>query len=65
MVYLIAELEPEANVPNKATEEVRKEKELAKVKLQQMSNKKKKGKKKDSKSKVAEHLLLRKIQPPQ
>ncbi|CAK9171971.1 unnamed protein product [Ilex paraguariensis] len=65
VVDLRAELEPETNIPNEVTEEVRKEEVRTKAKLQQMPNKKKKGKKKDPKSKVVEHLLLKQIQPPQ
>ncbi|CAK9176982.1 unnamed protein product [Ilex paraguariensis] len=65
VVDLRVEIEPEANVPNETIEDVRKEEEPISAKLQQMPNKKKKGKKKYSKSKVAEHHLLRKIQPPQ
>ncbi|CAK9176974.1 unnamed protein product [Ilex paraguariensis] len=61
VVDLRAEIEPEANVPNETIEDVRKEEEPISAKLQQMPNKKKKY----SKSKVAEHHLLRKIQPPQ
>ncbi|CAK9179550.1 unnamed protein product [Ilex paraguariensis] len=61
VVEFRAELEFEANEPKEATEEVCKEVELTKGNLQQIPRKKKKGKKRDSKSKVAEHLFLGKI----
>ncbi|CAK9137251.1 unnamed protein product [Ilex paraguariensis] len=46
VVDLRAKIEPEANVPNETIEDVRKDEELISAKLQQMPNKRRKGRRK-------------------